>query len=147
MTPRDLRMIDCQRLLAWLETPACTVSLPDTIVEANPAFAELCHVPPEQLAGQSLLKFLPEVDTAEFGRRLAQETPAAPLAVSLADASGPLPMLLRILATAESPLRVVALIALADDVEHAAAVGLQHDEIGRGPGLELEQHVMAFSRS
>ncbi len=116
MTPRDLRMIDCQRLLAWLETPACTVSLPDTIVEANPAFAELCHVPPEQLAGQSLLKFLPEVDTAEFGRRLAQETPAAPLAVSLADASGPLPMLLRILATAESPLRVVALTPLENDI-------------------------------
>ena len=52
--------IASQQLLDWLETPACIVRLPDTLIQTNAAFATLCSTSSRTLTGTSLRGLLPE---------------------------------------------------------------------------------------
>lgn len=111
--------IASQQLLDWLETPACIVRLPDTLIQTNAAFATLCSTSSRTLTGTSLRGLLPEIDSNELTDRLIQTSPPAALAVKLCGHDGAHPVLLRIMPLGAPDLRLLAFSLIENDARQS----------------------------
>ena len=111
--------IASQQLLDWLEIPACTIQLPDTLIEVNSAFSRLCAAPSQSVIGTSLLALLPEVDTFGLASRLAETDIPTPLVVKLRGHAGVHPMQLRIMPLVNPEMRILAFSSIENDARQA----------------------------
>lgn len=115
MTEQDSIQVGGAQLLDWLETPACLLALPDTILAANQALADLLQSTPGALCGLRLHNLLlDEVDMiAAQLQYIAQTGPRAPQPARIRAADGrALPVMLKPLAGCDPAQRLLALTPL-----------------------------------
>ncbi|MBI3284350.1 MAG: PAS domain-containing protein [Burkholderiales bacterium] len=124
MARRGTLQVDRNGLLTWLETPACLLALPDTILAVNQPLADLVQRTPDALGGRPLRSLLPDEPgaSAELQQQIALAEPGAPLLSRIRGADGQaLPVVLRILACRDPAQRLLSLTPLASASAPAGA--------------------------